>query len=164
MGCLTNRITKGYDFSNTRIIVEEKDMVISAQLVGELTPGEKDGRFHVTIRRAPYTLIIDVVSETGYYRSARLSHTRVVDGHDNRINLPLSPGPSESEFTETLVGYHAQILYDNLDLPHDKLWLNAEIEIFTKSNSIIRQPVRFQFHPAYTEKKSNDAWPLNKSK
>lgn len=158
LGCLTNRITEGYDFSDAQMVVDHKDIKITAQLIGTLSTGEKEGRFDVAIRRTPYTLMINVMSETGFYRSAQLSRITLVDGRNNRISLPPQPRPPSCAFTETMLGYQARISIDNIDLPHEKLLLTADIEIYTMSNSLIKQPVQFQFLPTFSETKSKDDW------
>lgn len=158
LGCLNNRITKGYDFSDAQMVIDHKDMEITAQLIGTLSPGEKEGRCDVTIRRTPYTLMVNVMSETGFYRFAQLSRITLVDERDNRVILPSQPRPAGCAFTETMLGYHAQISIDSIDLPHEKLLLTADIEIYTMSNSVIKQAVEFQFFPRISETKSRDNW------
>lgn len=153
-GCLSNRITKGYDYSGAQLIVDQKDMTISAALLGASAPGGNEGGLKVTIRSNPYTLLIVLTANTGYYQEASVSNVLIMN-EKNHMILPRSPPPGLGKFSETLSGYITNISFGHLELPYETLFLTADVEIMTKANSIIKQPIRFSFEPTYSEEKSN---------
>jgi hypothetical protein len=155
IGCFNNRITKGYDFTGAQLVVDQKDLVITAALLGASLPGDKEGGLMVTIRSSPYILTFYLTSNTSYYREARVSNVEVMN-EKNKSLLPKSPEPANGKFSEAPAGNIAQVSFNNLALPYEKLFLTADVEIMTKANSIIKQAIRFSFDPAYSEIKSHD--------
>jgi hypothetical protein len=155
LGCFNNRIIKGFDFSGFQLILDQKDLVISAALLGTSTPGEKEDGLMVTIRSSPYSLSFFIASNTGYYREARVSNL-VVMNEKNQPILPKPLEPAAAKFSETPTGNIAQVSFNNLALPYEKLSLTADVEIMTKANSTIKQAVEFSFEPTYSEEKSKD--------
>jgi hypothetical protein len=155
VGCLNSRITKGYDFSGAQLIVDQKDMAINAALLGTPTPGQNEDGLKVIIRSNPYTLFFVLTSNTGYYREAVVSNVLIMNGNNNMI-LPKRPASAGGKFSETPSGNITNISFKNLELPYEKLFLTADIEIMTRANSIIKQPIQFSFEPTYSEEKSND--------
>jgi len=154
-GCLSNRITKSYDFSGAQLKVDQKDLAISAALLGASSAGEKEGGLNVTIRSSPYTLFFILASSTGYYREASISNI-LIRNEKNEIILPKSPAPGVGQFSETPGGSIANVAFEHLELPYEKLFLTADIDIMTRANSVIKQPIQFSFEPIYSEEKSND--------
>jgi hypothetical protein len=151
IGCFHNRITKAYDFSGAQLDLDQKDLVISAGLLGASAPGEKEGGMMVTIRSSPYSLSFFLTSNTGYYHEARVSNVKMTTENNKNI-LPKSPEPAAGKFSESPAGNTAQVSFNNLPLPYEKLLLTADVEILTKANSIIKQPIQFSFEPTYSEK------------
>jgi hypothetical protein len=154
LGCFNNRITKAFDFSGAQLNLDQKDLVISAALLGASTPGEKEGGLMVTIRSSPYSLSFFLTSNTGYYREARVSNVMMITEKKKNI-LPKPPEPATGKFSESPSGNIAQVSFNNLALPYEKLLLTADVEIMTKANSTIKQPIQFSFEPTYSEEKSS---------
>lgn len=155
LGCLSNRITKAYDFSGAQLIIDQKDLVVTATLIGASKPAEPPGDPNVTIRKSPYTLSFLLSSSTGYYREARVYGVWITD-EKNRNLLLHTPEPVVGKFTETPAGNLASMQVKNLDLPFEKIFLTAELDVMTKANSIIKQTVQFAFDPSYSEEKTRD--------
>jgi hypothetical protein len=155
VGCFSNRITKGYDFSGAQLVVDQKDLAITAALIGTATSAVKEGGLEVTIRKSPYTLSVIVTSNTGYYREARVSGVYMMN-ENNKNLLPSLLAPAAGKFSETPAGNIAQVSFKNLELPFEKIFLTADLEIMTKANSIIKQTIQFSFEPSYSEEKTKE--------
>ncbi|MDX9786491.1 MAG: hypothetical protein RBT11_06935 [Desulfobacterales bacterium] len=157
MGCLNNRITKNYGFTSHETAVDQKDMAVGAKLIGALTVGEKEGWYEIGHRNSPYTLIIYVIARTGYYKSAGVMDIRLKDKHARDFILPgAATHLAVAPFEEVQALYQAEMTLPDLDLPHEKISLEAVIEITTRANSTFRETVHFQFEPIYSEEKSKD--------
>ncbi|MFH0730045.1 MAG: hypothetical protein V2B19_27345 [Pseudomonadota bacterium] len=154
IGCFNNRITKAYDFSGAQLVLDEKDIVIRAALLGASIPGEKEDGLMVIIRSSPYSLSFFLTSSTGYYREAKVSNVMVLTEKNKNI-LPKPPETAAGKFSETPAGNIARVSFNNLPLPYEKLFLTADVELLTKANSIIKQPIQFFFEPTYSEEKSS---------
>jgi hypothetical protein len=154
VGCFNNCITKAYDFSGAQLNVDQKDLVISAILLGTATPGGNEGGMMVTIRSSPYSLSFILTSNTGYYREARVSNLMMINDQKKTV-LPKLAETASANFSETPGGNIARVSFSDLSLPYEKLFLTADVEIMTKANSIIRLPIQFSFEPAYTEEKAS---------
>jgi hypothetical protein len=154
-GCLSSRITKCYDFSGAQLIVDQKDLAISAALLGASSPGEKESGLNVTLRSSPYTLFFVLTSNTGYYREAIISNI-LIRNEKSEIILPKSPAPGVGQFSESPGGSLTKVSFKHLELPYETLFLTADVEIMTRANSVIKQPIQFSFEPTYSEEKSND--------
>jgi hypothetical protein len=154
-GCLSSRMTKGYDFTGAQLIVDQKDVVINAALLGTSSPAEKKGGLNVTIRSNPYTLFFVLRSNTGYYRETIISNV-ILRNEKNEFILSKSPPPGVGQFSESPGGSIAKVAFKPLELPYERLFLSADVEIMTRANSVIKQPIQFSFEPTYSEGKSND--------
>lgn len=157
-GCVSNRITKYYDFSAYEYAVTQKDLVVGARLEGAVTEGEKEGWYAISQRKSPYALIIYVLSKTGYYQSAGIVDIRLTDKHDTPFHMPPDMPKTPAPFKDVNYLYLSEMIVADLELPYEPIDLAATVEITTRSNATFRIPIVFQFEPLYSEKKTNDTW------
>jgi hypothetical protein len=149
-GCLGHQTKKYYDFSEAQIAFDQKDMVVSARIVGTLSPDEKEGTKGAVIRKSPYALSFLVTSRTGYYKDAKISNVSIT-GENNEPLVSRPPAPASVNFSEGQAGYEARVFFPRLVLPPERINLTADLEILTQSNSIIRQKLSFALEPSVLE-------------
>lgn len=164
IGCISNRITRCYDFTAPVKVIEHKDLTVSAGLMGAISSGEKTGRHNVSVRSNPYELLIQVSAISLYYKSATITNLRMMDQRGVQIDIPEMLTPQTSVFTQVPTGYAAKLSFKGLDLSYESHRLFLEIDIHTKANSRERLNVEFVLSPLYTEEKSNDTWSKYKNK
>jgi hypothetical protein len=150
VGCLGQQTKKYYDFSEAQIAFDQKDMAVSARIVGTPSSDEKEGREGVIIRKSPYTLSFLVTSRTGYYRDAKVSNIWIT-GEKNEHLVSGTLAPAGANFSESQAGYEARVFFPRLVLPSERVNLTADLEIMTQSNSIIRQKISFELAPSVLE-------------
>ena len=150
VGCIGNQTKKYYDFAGDQIVFDQKDMVVSARLIGTPSPNEKEGGNGVIIRKSPYTLSFLVTSRTGYYRDAKVSNIWITSEKNEHL-VSGTLAPASANFSESPAGYEAGVSFSRLVLPSERINLTADLEIMTLSNSIIRQKISFALEPSLLE-------------
>jgi hypothetical protein len=160
-GCLTGAAHRYYDFTSPEAVIDAKDMLIGARLIGRELPEKKKvaaAALQGTRGGSPYMLSIYVIARTGFYRSARIADIELLGADKRRVPIPDSVRQAVAPFEDRMARYWAVLTIPDLDLAYEPQLLTATIEITTQANSTIRQEIQLPFEPTYGEKKTDDAW------
>jgi hypothetical protein len=158
VGCVSNRITKNYDFTSPVIEIEHKDLTVVALLIGTFSSGEKVDRYNVSIKSNPYELLVQVSAISFFYKSVTITKLRIEDESGKQIIIPNGSKLLKSNFVDAPAGYVASLSIKGLELPHETHRLYLDIAVQTKANSRENLNVEFLLTPQYNEEKSNDTW------
>lgn len=158
IGCMSNRITKLYDFSSPVKVVEHKDLTVVATLNGTYSSGEKQGRHNVTVVKNPYEALVQIKTVSFYYKSSKIIHFRIEDERGRPVPKPRGAHFPQSDFLEVQHGYMAELSMPGFQLSHEAHRLVLDIQILTRANAIEDLSLVFWFTPQYKEEKTNDTW------
>jgi hypothetical protein len=157
VGCISDGSKRYYDFTSPEAIIDAKDMVIGARLIGGPMLKKKEAAALGIKGAGPFTLTLYVISRTGFYRSARIADIQLVSADHRRVPIPDSIRHVAVRFEEHMARYWAVLTIKDLNLAYEPQVLTAMIEITTQANSTISQTIEFPFEPTYGKKKADDA-------